>query len=265
MKNVKNVLIVDDEKQFLESLRIGLEDYSHVFRVLTALDGEEAVQILRSKRIDLVVTDLRMPTMDGFELIAYMSTHFPDIPAIVLSAYASGDSMQSLMEMGLPRWLEKPIDLDLFGRCILSYFEGDFQEGVITGFSVSSFMQLMEMEAKTCLFEVETDYGKRGCFFFDKGVICDAWCDELSGDDAAVEMISWDKVHIVFKEIPAQKLSCRIEKPIMTLIMEGMLKKDERDGAKGSPVRTYLRGEQRRALKKENEIAIIGGVLTSQR
>ena len=263
MKNAKNVLIVDDEKPFLDSLRIGLEDYSHVFGVLTALDGEEAVQVLQTKRIDLVVTDLRMPAMDGFELIAYMSTYFPDIPAIVLSAYASGDSSRSLMKMGLPRWLEKPIDFDLFARCVLSYFEGDFEEGVITGVSVGSFMQLMEMEFKTCLFEVATDYDRRGCFFFDQGVLCDAWCEELRGDKAAVEMISWDKVRIVFKEVPAKRLPCRIERSIMSLIMEGMLKRDERICAGGSPVREYPGAEQMRSSSKDQkEIAIFGAYST---
>jgi CheY-like chemotaxis protein len=53
------------------------------------LCGKEAVQILDATGVDLVVTDLRMPKMDGFELLAHMSGNYPDIPVIVMTAYGT--------------------------------------------------------------------------------------------------------------------------------------------------------------------------------
>ncbi|HDH98197.1 MAG TPA: response regulator, partial [Deltaproteobacteria bacterium] len=70
---MKNVLIVDDEKVFLLSLSDGLKSYSDEFNVLIAFNGKEAVKILNSSKIDLVVTDLKMPEMDGFQLLAYLT------------------------------------------------------------------------------------------------------------------------------------------------------------------------------------------------
>jgi len=77
---VKHVLIVDDEKPFLLSLTDGLASYAKDFTVVTAMNGKEAVTILDSTGVDLVVTDLRMPKMDGFELLAHISSNYPDIP-----------------------------------------------------------------------------------------------------------------------------------------------------------------------------------------
>jgi YesN/AraC family two-component response regulator len=80
---MKNVLIVDDERPFLLSLTDGLAVYANDFTVVTALNGKEAVKVLDSTEVDLVVTDLRMPKMDGFELLAHMSGQYPNI--VVLS------------------------------------------------------------------------------------------------------------------------------------------------------------------------------------
>jgi len=85
----KTVLIVDDETPFILSLTTGLKRYSSEYNILTAENGKIAVEILESTPLDLVVTDLRMPEMDGFELLAYMSTNFPSIPVIVMSAFGT--------------------------------------------------------------------------------------------------------------------------------------------------------------------------------
>ena len=86
---MKNVLIVDDEKSFLLSLVEGLLSFAGDFNTLTAENGKKAVEVLKSANIDLVVTDLKMPEMDGFELLAYMSRNYPDIPVIVMTAYCT--------------------------------------------------------------------------------------------------------------------------------------------------------------------------------
>lgn len=85
----KTVLLVDDETPFILSLTTGLDNYRSKYNILTAKNGKHAVRILESSSVDLVVTDLRMPEMDGFELLAHMSAHFPSIPAIVMSAFGT--------------------------------------------------------------------------------------------------------------------------------------------------------------------------------
>jgi len=84
---MKQVLIVDDEKNLLASLREGFSDHAGEFALVTAENGAKATVILKSMPIDLVITDLRMPVMDGFELLAYMSKYHPELPTIVMTAH----------------------------------------------------------------------------------------------------------------------------------------------------------------------------------
>ena len=68
---MKYVLIVDDEEKLLLTMQAGFEPFKDRFEILTARNGKEAVQLLAATKINLVVTDLKMPEMDGFELLAF--------------------------------------------------------------------------------------------------------------------------------------------------------------------------------------------------
>ena len=116
----KYVLIVDDERPFLLSLSDGLSTYKKDFTVLTALNGKEAVKILNGYRIDLVITDLRMPKMDGFELLAYMTQHYPEIPVIVMTAFGTPEIESQIYSMGRFQYLEKPMDITVLANSIFS-------------------------------------------------------------------------------------------------------------------------------------------------
>lgn len=111
---LKEVLIVDDEEPFLLSISDGLSIYRDHFNLLTATNGAEAVKILKSTPIiDLVVTDLSMPKMDGFELLAYMNRNFPKIPVILMTAFGTPKIEEIVRNMGVYRYLEKPLDINI--------------------------------------------------------------------------------------------------------------------------------------------------------
>lgn len=227
---MKNVLIVDDEKSFLLSLAAGLREYASHFNVLIAGNGERAVKILESITIDLVVTDIRMPEMDGFELLAYISTNFPSIPSIVMTAYGTPQMEDSLQSLGTLKLLNKPLDFSEMAEAIIKGLESDNTAGSLKGISLDSFLQLIEMEQKTCLLEVLCSSKKKGFFYFEKGILYDAFCGNIKGEKAAIEMISWDKVHISFKNLPNEKISRQINTGLMALILEGIRLKDESAG-----------------------------------
>lgn len=113
--NIKKILIVDDEKIFLLSLVEGLGDgassLGRKFHFLTAGNGEKALKALESESIDLVITDLKMPVMDGFEFLSHMRKTYPDIPVIVISAFINSDVERRLSSLGVFHYLEKPFDL----------------------------------------------------------------------------------------------------------------------------------------------------------
>lgn len=70
--------------------------------------------------IDLVVTDLSMPKMDGFELLAYMNRNYPQIPVILMTAYGTPKIEEIVSSMGLFRYLEKPLDINIVADNVLA-------------------------------------------------------------------------------------------------------------------------------------------------
>ena len=108
----RTVLLVDDETSPLLSLTEGLKAYADQFDVVTAENGRQAVAVLEQLPVHLVVTDLRMPEMDGFELLAHISRQYPDMPVIVMTVL-NAPEIESLLISEHPFTLmEKPIDYD---------------------------------------------------------------------------------------------------------------------------------------------------------
>jgi DNA-binding NtrC family response regulator len=107
---IKYVLIVEDEKTFQLTLMDGLRRYEKDFRVLTTENGVQAKKVLETFPVDLVITDLKMPEMNGVELIGYIRKNHPYIPVIVMTAYGNPDMESQLRSLGVFAYLEKPID-----------------------------------------------------------------------------------------------------------------------------------------------------------
>jgi CheY-like chemotaxis protein len=225
---MKHVLIVDDEEQLLLTMQAGFESYKDRFQVLTARNGKEATALLASTRINLVVTDLKMPEMDGIELLSFLKNNFPEIPAIVMTAFGTPEIENGLLHTNMIRMLEKPVDFDELTQLILSLLEHDLTGGTLTGISVPSFLQLIEMEQNTCLMEVKSPEGEQGLLYFNKGVLYDAMFGKEAGEEAVYSILMLDDVKISFRTLPSKKLKKKIKTPLMKLLMDGIRMKDER-------------------------------------
>jgi len=118
-ERIKEVLLVDDEQPFLDSLTDGLSSYRRYFHVRTALNGAEAVKALKLHPLDMVITDLCMPKMDGFELLAYMSRNYPKIPVVLMTAWSTPKIEEIVGNMGIFCYLEKPLDVDMVADTII--------------------------------------------------------------------------------------------------------------------------------------------------
>ncbi len=105
-----NILVVDDEKNIREGLRISLSREGHV--VLTAGDGLEAIKVLKKEEIDVVITDLKMPNMDGETLMQTILKDFFNIPVIVLRGDGSVENAVKSMGEGAYDFITKPLNLD---------------------------------------------------------------------------------------------------------------------------------------------------------
>lgn len=100
-----NLLVVDDEKSIRETLKVILSDLN--YNVFTAKDGFEAIEIINNNIVDILITDLRMPKMDGIELMKNALEIDPFIETIFISAYADIKSAVKVVKMGAVDYIEK--------------------------------------------------------------------------------------------------------------------------------------------------------------
>lgn len=104
----------------------------------------------------------------------------------------------------------------------------DAQSGSLEGISIGNFLQLIEMEKKTCIVALQKEGGREGEFYFIDGVIVDAAAGGLKGEPAALNMVGWTNARIHMKETPpGWKAPVRIKKSLMSLLMEGARIQDE--------------------------------------
>ncbi|UCG80197.1 MAG: sigma-54-dependent Fis family transcriptional regulator [Desulfobacterales bacterium] len=107
----ERILVVDDELDMLTLLRMMIED-STDYEVETTNNASEAVKILSEKDIDLVISDLKMPGMDGMELFDEIKDIKPDIPVIIITAYGSLEIADEAMKKGVADFITKPFRKD---------------------------------------------------------------------------------------------------------------------------------------------------------
>jgi len=105
---METILVVDDEKNYLLVLSAVLEDEG--YEVLTAQGGHEALEIQKSSDLDLILTDMKMPAMDGIQLLENVKALDPDLPVIMMTAHGTIDKAVEAMQKGAYSYILKPFD-----------------------------------------------------------------------------------------------------------------------------------------------------------
>lgn len=111
-----NILIVDDEKGIRDGLRLFLKREGHL--TFTAADGQEALEILEKNDIDLVISDLKMPRIDGEELLAFIKKDYPGVQVIILTGHGTVETAVESMRNGAYDFLIKPLNLEKLGLIV---------------------------------------------------------------------------------------------------------------------------------------------------
>lgn len=243
---MKNVLIVDDDSATRALLSRVLKVHADEFDILTAKNGREASDIISSNKINLIITDIQMPELDGFGLITHVANNYPEIPVLVMTAHATSDVKAKLKTHHSPKLFEKPLNMDILTEAISEELDAG-AEGKIRGISLASFLQLIEMEKKTCTLKISCK-GQSGNMYFQKGEMFDAKMGDLKKEEAAYELICWDKIEIDIKDV-CKKQQKVINQPLMNLLMEALKIKDEKE-AKENVRRAPLKPLKNLTLKK---------------
>ena len=110
MEHVIKLLIVDDEKRFLEAIAKRLRKRG--FEVRAVSSGPEALEIARKEKFDIALLDLKMPEMDGSEVLKVLKSEHRYLEAIILTGHGSLESAVELTKLGAFCYLPKPYELD---------------------------------------------------------------------------------------------------------------------------------------------------------
>jgi DNA-binding NtrC family response regulator len=107
---METILVIEDKESMAEMLRETLE--SEGYRVLIAEEGEKGIKFLKENRIDLVLTDLKVPIKDGIEVLKASKEENPMVPVIIMTAYGSVETAVEAMKLGAFDFITKPFDTD---------------------------------------------------------------------------------------------------------------------------------------------------------
>jgi CheY-like chemotaxis protein len=221
------VLIVDDDQAWLRLIQIELEDYSDSFSVITAKEGNEALDILKKEHISFVVTDLRMPGMDGYDLLSQILKGYPDIPVYIITAFDKPKTKDVVFKSGAAGYLTKPFSAEELAEVVNHSLRKKAEGGSLHNVSLETFLQLIEMEQKTCTLHI-TDKKRRkgGVLFFKQGDIMNARIGNRQGKDAAYEILSWSNVSLSI-EHDCVFQDKKIKGDLQAILLDAMRSKDE--------------------------------------
>jgi DNA-binding response OmpR family regulator len=128
MKDMK-VLLVDDEEEFVKALaeRLKMRD----LRSDTVLDGEEALSYVEGQEPDVMVLDLKMPGIDGMEVLRQVRKAYPNIQVIILTGHGSERHEEEAKRLGAFDYLEKPVNLDVLVKKMKAAYRRKMEDTMV--------------------------------------------------------------------------------------------------------------------------------------
>lgn len=222
------LLLVEDDVALAKALSRAILRARPDYEVLTAVSGRDALSILESDRLDLVLTDLNMAEVDGFEVLAWVLGQRPGVQVLAMTGDSSPEARARLSALGAVDCLEKPVDPE---RLIAQLGERIAQgvHGEVHHLGLPSLLQVLELERKTCTLVVQSAdaEGEPGRLFVREGALVDARLGPQRGDRAALTILAWPDVTVAI-ENRCLSAAPSIDKPAGYLIMEAMRLSDER-------------------------------------
>jgi CheY-like chemotaxis protein len=233
----QKILILDDEHDILEIYQEILARLPSQPEIHTADNGGRALALLDSEPFSLLLVDLRMPQMDGFQVLAIVRRKFPSVRVVVVTGAEDEQFRARAYAMGVDLYLEKPKtgkEIINFVDCIESLLERDTQGG-FRGVQSKTLVDIIQLECLTqssVILKVTSAAGE-GRIWILKGEIIDATTGDLLGKEAFAEMMSWKagNFEILPGDLPRPRT---IFESYEGLLMETAQAMDEADASSAS-------------------------------
>ena len=265
-EKLKKILIVDDEEDILWSLQNNLCNESLQVDIAAASSGEEALEILNnSEKIDLVITDIKMPGISGLDLLIEIKNRYPYTSVIVMTAFPSNEYKKEAILKGSLHFLEKPFDInDLREMVTLAIKEDNMFRGTVAGVGLTDVIQIKALSGVNSALRVK-EGDRQGIIYFENGQVVHAICDDLEGEEAFYQIMEFtggllDSINVT--NMPDHTIAV----PVGVLLIEGMRRSDEKSAAEkvaesSDKENSVVEVEEDNA-KKEDDMADLKQVLT---
>ena len=217
----RTILVVEDERATLNLLRMGLKGLPG-YTILTAENGLQALETMRQATVDVLVTDLNMPVMDGFQLIATVGRYYPSLPILVLTGMPESEHQNRPLELGALRIFAKPVRLSTLMEEVKAAAHRQ-PEGIVRGLGLNGLLQLLNWEHKTCTLTVRADH-QTGLLYLQNGEVIHAAYHDKEGLIAAYEILCWEQPEIEF--VGTCRVASTIDLPVTEMLMNVALIRD---------------------------------------
>ena len=225
---MKRVLVVDDEADMLWMLQRNLNKGMEDVEILGAQSGEEALSILSDKKVELVISDINMPGMNGLDLLVEINNRYPQTGVIIMTAYPSNTYESQAMLGGSLRFVEKPFDINDMRQIVKeTLFTQEGFQGTVDGIDLMDIVQFNGLARATAALKISTG-GHEGMIFFKNGNVVHAMCDSESGESAFFKMLSFQGGSLQnIRGVEPPVMS--IKKSLESLLMEAASRTDEQE------------------------------------
>lgn len=226
---MKRVLVVDDEEDMLWMLQRNLNKGMKDVEILAAKSGEEALALLSDRSVNLVITDINMPGMNGLDLLIEINNRFPGTGVIIMTAYPSNAYENKAMMSGSLRFIEKPFDIKVVRAIVEEVLkESEGFQGTVDGVDLIDIVQFNALSRATAALKVTTG-DREGMIFFREGAVVHAMCGKEIGEEAFFTILGFNGGSLQnIRGVQPPVVS--IHKSIEALLFETAVKSDERAG-----------------------------------
>ena len=195
MSAAPKILLLDDEPDVLEYYREILGALKSRPQLVTSDSGARAIALLEAEPFNLLISDLKMPKMDGLQVLSIVRRKFPLLRVMILSALQDDQIRSRAYAMGVDLFWEKPAtarEITLFSECVESMLGTEVQGGFrgIQSKSLVDLIQLECMSQSSCVLRI-TNGKLTGLIWIVNGDVIDASADQLLGEEAFREIFSW--------------------------------------------------------------------------
>jgi CheY-like chemotaxis protein len=220
---MNNVLVVDSDQVMLRTLTGLLKSQGGFINVFAASNTIQTVELLQKTPIDIVIAAIRLPTVDGFDLVAKLTKDYPSIKVIIMTEDAHPMLRASIKRIPSAVHLDQSHDISMLTKRIFTELQIDYGGGV-RGINLSSFLQMMELESCTCALRVTTK-NLIGTLWLKNGELIAAKSQTAKSEEAALDILAWNNIFIDIDYTP-REVERQISMPLMLLLLKSSQRDD---------------------------------------